>query len=302
MKIYSRLAAILLCATVLLARRQVLVAQTIPEIKNRAEKSAVLIIREKVTGEGTKFAGSGVIIGWEEGEGGEDYNYYVLTAGHVVPTEINYQVTTHDGIRHNVDYSTVEQISGGDCVDLAVLQFNSDRRYKPVKLDESDWLGKDAEIYLFGWAEGANARFVTGEMVDPELETFEPGSGCKSLAFQFPEDQIEGGMSGGPVLNRSGDLVGIFVAIRVFGPQRGTWVKTFRSRAKANVLNNLKEEPPTPLSPEPSPEPTKPPVPPEVGENTDWWDVLGRVLTILAFVGGVVFIAIKARPLWENKK
>jgi tetratricopeptide (TPR) repeat protein len=69
--------------------------------------------------------GSGVIIAHQGN------NYYILTAKHVVEEENEYTIVTPDGVVYPVDYTTVKKLEG---VDLAVLQFQSEKAYQVATL------------------------------------------------------------------------------------------------------------------------------------------------------------------------
>lgn len=309
MKRSLRVKAVLLVVTVILTVPLAAVGQSITEIKKKAQESTVLILRETVIGPREMIPqGSGVIIGWEE-TGGDKYTYYVLTADHVIPKDNKYEVKTHDEERYSVTLSTAERMPGGKCVDLAVLQFTSDRRYSPIELESPSKLidlkseskqTQGTRSHLFGWADGTREQFTTGKIIDWEYITILDNSSCTSLALEFPENQIQPGMSGGPILNQYGKLVGIFVATRLFGPVRGTSIEAFRDRASYSVLSKLKG-----TAPEVRQEPiATPPGPQDETDNDkklpEWVDVLLRILIVPGMVGIAILVAIAVRTFWEE--
>jgi len=84
----------------------------------------------------------------------------------MLPKDNKYEVKTHDWERYSVNLSTAERMSGGKCVDLAVLQFTSDLRYSPIELESPSKLTQGTRAHLFGWADGTREQFTTGQIID----------------------------------------------------------------------------------------------------------------------------------------
>ncbi|MGK7904452.1 MAG: serine protease [Hormoscilla sp.] len=310
MKRSLRVKAVLLVVTVILTVPLAAAGQSITDIKKKAQESTVLILRETVIGPQEMIPeGSGVIIGWEE-TGGDKYTYYVLTADHVIPKDNTYEVKTHDGERYSVNLNTAERMSGGKCVDLAVLQFTSDRPYSPIELESPSKLielkseskpNQGTRAHLFGWADGTREQFTTGKIIDWEYITIlDIDSSCTSLALEFPENQIQPGMSGGPILYQNGKLVGIFVANRLFGPFRGTSIEAFRDRASYSVLSKLKVTAPEVLQKPIAEDPRPQDDPKNDKKLPEWVDVLLRILIVPVIVGIAILVAIAVRTFWEE--
>jgi S1-C subfamily serine protease len=150
-------------------------------------------------------SGSGVIIN-HQGD-----RYSVLSNWHVVgqagkPSGKPRQtVQTVDGRKHLALPQTIARVAN---LDLAILEFSSRSRYPVVAIGNSDRLSEGQSLYISGWADPS-----------PQLPTF---------AYQFLVGHLSGridkprdgyalvytvsalpGMSGGPVLDRRGNLVGI---------------------------------------------------------------------------------------------
>jgi S1-C subfamily serine protease len=151
-------------------------------------------------------SGSGVIIN-HQGD-----RYSVLSNWHVVgqasgkASEKRMQtVQTVDGHKHLALPQTIARVAN---LDLAILEFRSRSRYPVVAIGNSDRLSEGQSLYVSGWADPS-----------PQLPTF---------AYQFLVGHLSGridkprdgyalvytvsalpGMSGGPVLDRRGNLVGI---------------------------------------------------------------------------------------------
>ncbi|MCT7969428.1 trypsin-like peptidase domain-containing protein [Laspinema sp. D1] len=144
--------------------------------------------------------GSGVLIG-KQGN-----TYTVLTANHVVASLDEYQIVTADGVQHPLDYTTVRRLPN---LDLALVQFTSNQRYELAQIGDSDIAQPGTSVYIAGWPH--------------------PGLAITERIFQITQGQISGrsqsgtesgyelvytnitrsGMSGGPVLDSLGRLIGI---------------------------------------------------------------------------------------------
>ncbi len=161
--------------------------------------------------------GSGVIVARR------DRTYYVLTALHVVRTrEVVYGVRTSDGEVHFVDdVKTRENIypfgaEEGELgatiegFDLAIIKFESDRKYPVAVMGNSTRLKKGDDIYISGWPnpEDESARRERTLSAGQLNEIANPPwiDGGYSLLYN---NQTRRGMSGGPVFNAAGELIGI---------------------------------------------------------------------------------------------
>ena len=175
------------------------------EVNEIAEKITVLINSEK------HGNGSGAIVA-QQGN-----TYYVLTAGHVLENQDNYTIITPDGKQYPVDYSAVTVLTE---VDLAVVKFTSNETYPVAKLGKYDLeIEEKRWVFLSGFP-GAKTtpkrRFTAGQIFSKEraalntkdLYSFAEGSGYE-LIYTNPSQR---GMSGGPVLDTQGRIIGINAA------------------------------------------------------------------------------------------
>ena len=135
--------------------------------------------------------------------------YRLLTAGHVVasinPGEEAY-IVTPDQQRHLINTNNIEIISG---IDLAIIEFNSDRLYQTAKLANANQLREGMTVYVSGFPLPTTA-------IDASIYTFVPGKITATASGRLRDgyglvytNNTLPGMSGGPVLNEQGQVVGI---------------------------------------------------------------------------------------------
>ncbi len=183
------LPAMLIGAAVMLVKPQIALSLTPTEVNNIAQTFTV-----RIDGDGI---GSGVIFE-RKGE-----TYFVLTNRHVVSKDGRYEIHTQDGASYPVYYS--KELPG---LDLAVLQFNSNKNYPSANLGNSDQTREGMTVYVVGWADrlpGINERsyqFTNGS-IRSRLQNPDEG-----YALVYNNEAIPG-MSGGPVLDENGNLIGI---------------------------------------------------------------------------------------------
>ncbi|MCL1472207.1 S1 family peptidase [Argonema antarcticum] len=161
---------------------------------------------------GNPGVASGVIVA-RQGQ-----TYTVLTCDHVVARSENnrFTILTPDGLMHAASWRRFARFRDAD---LALVEFRSDRPYQLVEIGDSNALTVGASVYASGFPNwyrnnrrqfqntrnwGLRAYRLTTGRVGMMLE--------RSLQRGYQlgyTNNIEMGMSGGPVLNRYGQLVGI---------------------------------------------------------------------------------------------
>ncbi len=167
-------------------------ALTAPEINQIAKNTTIRIV--------SQTSGSGVIIQRDNN------TYTVLTAAHVVATEDNYDVITPDGQTVEVNPKTIKKLPG---VDLAVVQFQSPNTYQVVKLGNSNPLQEGSRSYVAGFPLRTMAisetiyTFTEGKITANASRPLKDG-----YALVYSNNTLPG-MSGGPVLDADGKLIGI---------------------------------------------------------------------------------------------
>lgn len=131
--------------------------------------------------------------------------YYVLTNKQIVQKDGNYEVQTVDGTRYVVNYSQIQKLPG---LDLAVLQFNSNQKYRIANLGNSDKVSQRQKIYVMGYDTGlvvTHQLFITADGII--LDHVRASTDGYDLVYNL--NIIKPGMSGGPVLDEQGQLIAI---------------------------------------------------------------------------------------------
>ncbi|NJL79456.1 MAG: trypsin-like peptidase domain-containing protein [Richelia sp. RM2_1_2] len=194
-------------AIIAIIQPQVAVALTREEISAKAEQITV-----RIDGKDDNSSGSGVII-----ERNGD-TYVVITNYHVIQNvSVSYKVQTSDGKQYPVNYSQVRRIPR---VDLAILQFTSSQNYQKAEIGNSDEIKIGSQVYATGFpvpGPGNSKRdylFLSGLISGRNSGAkngYELAHGINSIS----------GMSGGPIFNEQGLLIGIYGASSV-DPRTGS--------------------------------------------------------------------------------
>jgi serine protease Do len=164
---------------------------TVAQIKNEARAIAVKVL----SGYG---AGSGILIK-KQGP-----TYTILTNNHVLAVGESHRIQTPDGKIYQGELLKNRSFDGND---LVLLQFRSTREYSVARLASSPLTVGD-EVFATGFPgqEGSEKRgfeFLLGTVsfLSPKALV-----GGYQIGYSNP---VEKGMSGGPLLNSRGEVVGI---------------------------------------------------------------------------------------------
>jgi serine protease Do len=199
MRTYNHLAAMLTGTAVVSA-----IVLTMPGSASALSGKQVNDIAREVTVliRGEQGHGSGVIV-QKSGN-----TYYVLTAEHVVRKKDDFKVVTVDKEAYSIDYSQVQKIKG---VDLAIVKFTSDKNYQVAKIGTAK-TSEGQDVYVSGWPKnGAVGNAAGGELIRQFTSGSISGFLPKSLNgySMIYTNVTRSGMSGCPVLDTAGRLVGI---------------------------------------------------------------------------------------------
>jgi tetratricopeptide (TPR) repeat protein len=185
--------AALIGVSIALVQPQVAFALSSGEVAKMAKQITVLI--------DSKSPGSGVIVK----RSGNTYT--VLTAAHVVTSKNKAEIVTPDGKRYQLNYSTVKPLPG---VDLATFQFTSSNNYPVAKIGDSDQSPEGTIAYVAGFPKAKAAsisssiyNFTDGKITANASRPLKDGYALVYSNITLP------GMSGGPVFNEQGELIGV---------------------------------------------------------------------------------------------
>ena len=185
--------AALIGVSIALVQPQVAFALSSGEVAKMAKQITVLI--------DSKSPGSGVIVK----RSGNTYT--VLTAGHVVASKNKAEIVTPDGKRYQLNYSTVKPLPG---VDLATFQFTSSNNYPVAKIGNSDQSPEGTITYVAGFPKAKASsisssiyNFTDGKITANASKPLKDGYALVYSNITLP------GMSGGPVFNEKGELIGV---------------------------------------------------------------------------------------------
>ncbi len=189
---------------------------------------------EEAAKRGARFgdAGSGVIVARREdtdspSRGGspigtiKNFVHYVLTNAHVVEFRVNdqtypYGLRTPDGEVYTVQSAELLGNPGKENdLDLAVLEFWSDRPYPVATIDQSG-VNESDQLFISGWPtplreepDKTRRRRFTLAQIKSKNPPDSVGNFGFTLAYNAASPGVRAGMSGGPVFNIRGELVGI---------------------------------------------------------------------------------------------
>ncbi|MEG4252729.1 tetratricopeptide repeat protein [Microcoleus sp. Pol10D4] len=180
-------------ATIVIAQPTAVFAISADEVGKIAKSITVLI--------DSKNPGSGIIIK----RNGNTYT--VLTASHVFKdTQAKYEIVTPDDKRYLLNYSSVKKLPN---IDLAFVEFTSSQTYSVAKIGNSDLATEGKAAYVAGFPKTSAAlnrsiyQFTDGRITANASRPLEDG-----YALVYSNNTLPG-MSGGPVLNENGEVVGI---------------------------------------------------------------------------------------------
>ena len=143
--------------------------------------------------------GSGVLIK-KEGN-----RYTVLTAWHVIKDNLPEEevgIITSDGKEHVWESKSLQRLGK---VDMAVLTFKSKKNYQTASIGDIKKVKYQDQVYVAGFPllDRGNLKFDSGEVVANAEVSIEQGY---QLLYS---NKTKPGMSGGVILDKNGELVGI---------------------------------------------------------------------------------------------
>lgn len=185
---------------------------TVAEVSNRVAPSVVSILTETRTtnwfGQDTtsSAAGTGVIV---------TSNGYVLTNKHVVEGAKKIEIVTSDG----ATYSDVTLVGTDPLNDIAFIKINSASNFTPATLGDSKTLQTGQQVIAIGNALGQYHNTVTQGIISGTGRDLIASDKSNVSYYERLSDMIQtdaainGGNSGGPLLNGAGQVIGINTAV-----------------------------------------------------------------------------------------
>lgn len=193
MKYYHALSPVLIGVSMVLVQSQVAVGLSASEVEKIGRGITVQI----VDSQNPSFAGSGIIIKHTGN------TYTMLTAYHVVKAGNKYQIITPDQQSYLIN--TVKQLQG---LDLAVVEFSSNKTYSVAKIGDSDKATASTTVYLTGFP--AKTAVISNPYFSFNKGQVNANGAAQRDGYNLIYDnKTLIGMSGGAVLNEQGELVGI---------------------------------------------------------------------------------------------
>ncbi len=243
-------------AAIISIQPQIAVSLSPAEVATIAEEITVFI---QVPG----GSGSGVIVN------SQGNTYLVLTAGHVVANIKSGEeadLTTHDGQIHGINTDRISNLPG---VDLSIVEFTSNGSYLSANIGNSDEAGNLTTVFVAGFPYSGQA-IKQDFFIIPGAIVNRNSSNNDGYELVYNNNTREG-MSGGPILNEQGQVIGIhgraegteIQGERVkAGFNLGIPIKTFvqlASRAGVNLDSSVATSSPPPPPPTTTPTPTPSP-------------------------------------------
>lgn len=131
--------------------------------------------------------------------------YYVLTAKHAVKNVKIYTVTVGEGKKYAVAYSQITPLAN---LDLAIIPFSSSQIYAIANLGNSNQVNQGDNVYVSGWPGTEQAITKRTHLVtDGRIVGLQKGDE-DGYELMYGNSTAPG-MSGGPVLDTSGRIVGV---------------------------------------------------------------------------------------------
>ncbi len=140
-------------------------------------------------------------------------NGYIMTNKHVVNKAKDVNVTTNDG----TVYENVKIIGLDPLNDTAILKVENPKNFKPVTLGDSKTITPGQQVIIIGNALGEYQNSVTSGIISGTGRSLTAGN-SSGTSYERLTDMIQtdaainGGNSGGPMLNAAGEVIGIATA------------------------------------------------------------------------------------------
>ena len=185
-------------------------AGSIAEVANKVSESVVSITTEVRTKSwfGTESTGSAAGTGFIISDTG-----YIMTNKHVVENS----KTVNGTLSNGKTYKNVKVVGTDPLNDSAILKVENPEGFKPVTLGDSKTVNVGQQVIVIGNALGEYSNSVTSGIISGTgrelIASDSSGSAYEQLTDMLQTDAaINGGNSGGPIVNAAGEVIGIATA------------------------------------------------------------------------------------------
>ena len=185
-------------------------AGSIAEVANKVSDSVVSITTEIRTKSwfGTESTSSAAGTGFILTDTG-----YIMTNKHVIENAKNVNVTLNNG----KIYKNVTIVGTDPLNDSAILKVDNPEGFKPVTLGDSKTINIGQQVIVIGNALGEYSNSVTSGIISGTgrelVASDSTGAAYEQLTDMLQTDAaINGGNSGGPIVNAAGEVIGIATA------------------------------------------------------------------------------------------
>ncbi len=131
--------------------------------------------------------------------------YYVLTLKHIFELKDRYEIIAPDGIKYPVNSKSIKSLKN---LDLAILYFDSKKRYNIARLGNSERIIEGTPIYVAGWSRIDNQKKplynLTRGFISSRLAS-EVSNGYALIYTSVTRDEMQGGL----LLDKHGCMIGI---------------------------------------------------------------------------------------------
>ena len=185
-------------------------AGSIADVASKVSDSVVSITTEvrTKTWYGTESTGQAAGTGFIISESG-----YIMTNKHVVENAKTVNITLNNG----KTYKNVKIVGTDPLNDSAILKVDNPENFKAVKLGDSKTINVGQQVIVIGNALGEYSNSVTSGIISGTgrslVASDSTGAAYEQLSDMIQTDAaINGGNSGGPVVNAAGEVIGIATA------------------------------------------------------------------------------------------
>ena len=185
-------------------------AGSIADVVNRVSDSVVSITTEvrTKTWYGTESTGQAAGTGFIISDSG-----YIMTNKHVVEGAKTVNITLNNG----KTYKNVKVVGTDPLNDSAILKVDNPENFKAVTLGDSKTISVGQQVIVIGNALGEYSNSVTSGVISGTgrslVASDSTGSSYEQLSDMLQTDAaINGGNSGGPIVNAAGEVIGIATA------------------------------------------------------------------------------------------